>query len=126
MRADTDPSSIALQLAALGSEAVQRILELGEQEGQLAAADADYVLQAVSDALASGALEGKNGVSRHDIAGIWVAFFSRCQRYRCQQAKAGLNSIKYLAGAGKPSTGGARGGAKAKPQPAARAKPTVR
>ena len=70
MRADTDPSSIALQLAALGSEAVQRILELGEQEGQLAAADADYVLQAVSDALASGALEGKNGVSRHDLAGI--------------------------------------------------------
>ena len=25
-------------------------------------------------------------VSRHDIAGIWVAFFSRCQRYRCGQA----------------------------------------
>ena len=24
-------------------------------------------------------------VSCHDIAGIWVAFFSRCQRYRCQQ-----------------------------------------
>ena len=24
-------------------------------------------------------------VSRHDIAGIWVAFFSRCQRYRCGQ-----------------------------------------
>ena len=22
-------------------------------------------------------------VSGHDIAGIWVAFFSRCQRYRC-------------------------------------------
>ena len=22
-------------------------------------------------------------VSRHDIAAIWVAFFSRCQRYRC-------------------------------------------
>ena len=22
-------------------------------------------------------------VSHHDIAGIWVAFFSRCQRYRC-------------------------------------------
>ena len=22
-------------------------------------------------------------VSRHDIAGIWVAFFSRCQQYRC-------------------------------------------
>ena len=24
-------------------------------------------------------------VSCHDIAGIWVAFFSRCQRYRCRQ-----------------------------------------
>ena len=24
-----------------------------------------------------------NEVSRHDIAAIWVAFFSRCQRYRC-------------------------------------------
>ncbi len=22
-------------------------------------------------------------VSRHDIAGIWAAFFPRCQRYRC-------------------------------------------
>ena len=30
----------------------------------------------------------KEPVSRHDIAGIWVAFFSRCQRYRCQQALA--------------------------------------
>jgi len=27
-------------------------------------------------------------VSCHDIAGIWVAFFSRCQRYRCGQAKS--------------------------------------
>ena len=26
-------------------------------------------------------------VSRHDIAGIWVAFFSRCQRYRCGQGE---------------------------------------
>ena len=25
-------------------------------------------------------------VSLHDSAGIWVAFFSRRQRYRCQQA----------------------------------------
>ena len=25
-------------------------------------------------------------VSCHDTAGIWVAFFSRCQRYRCGQA----------------------------------------
>ena len=28
----------------------------------------------------------KRAVSRHDTAGIWVAFFSRCQRYRCRQA----------------------------------------
>jgi len=27
-------------------------------------------------------------VSRHDIAGIWVAFFSRPQRYRCGQGRA--------------------------------------
>ena len=26
--------------------------------------------------------------SCHDIAGIWVAFFSRCQRYRCGQVPA--------------------------------------
>ena len=25
-------------------------------------------------------------VSRHDIAAVWVAFFSRCQRYCCRQA----------------------------------------
>ena len=25
-------------------------------------------------------------VSCHEIAGIWVAFFSRCQRCRCRQA----------------------------------------
>ena len=24
-------------------------------------------------------------VSRHEIAGVWAAFFSRCQRYRCRQ-----------------------------------------
>ena len=24
-------------------------------------------------------------VSCHDIVGIWVAFFSTCQRYRCRQ-----------------------------------------
>ena len=26
-------------------------------------------------------------VSRKDIAGIWVASFSRCQRYRCRQVE---------------------------------------
>ena len=34
----------------------------------------------------SGQIFG-NAVSRHDIAAIWVAFFSRCQRYRCGQAR---------------------------------------
>ena len=29
--------------------------------------------------------ESRELVSRHDIAGIWVAFFSRCQRHRCPQ-----------------------------------------
>jgi len=33
----------------------------------------------------------KEPVSRHDIAGIWVAFFSRCQRYRCRQASGVLH-----------------------------------
>ena len=28
-------------------------------------------------------------VSRHDIAGIWVAFFRECQQYRCGQAQEG-------------------------------------
>ena len=27
--------------------------------------------------------DGWGSVRRHDIAAIWVAFFSRCQRYRC-------------------------------------------
>ena len=42
------------------------------------------------DYLISDTLVGKQterldavDVSRHDIAAIWVAFFSRCQRYRC-------------------------------------------
>ena len=33
----------------------------------------------------------EENVSCHDIAGIWVAFFSRCQRYRCGPA-SGLHS----------------------------------
>ena len=31
-------------------------------------------------------------VSRHDIAGIWVAFFSRCQRYCCRQVPDGYGT----------------------------------
>ena len=30
-----------------------------------------------------GILDMVGNVSCHDIAAIWVAFFSRCQRYRC-------------------------------------------
>ena len=33
----------------------------------------------------SGLLAKPTHVSRHAIAGIWVAFFSRCQRCRCGQ-----------------------------------------
>ena len=45
-------------------------------------------VQAQREQLVTGAhelAESLHGVvvSRHDIAGIWVAFFSRCQRYRC-------------------------------------------
>ena len=32
-------------------------------------------------------------VSCHDIAGIWVAFFSRCQRYRCRQADRAISKF---------------------------------
>ena len=32
-------------------------------------------------------------VSHHDTAAIWVAFFSRCQRYRCGQGKACNSSV---------------------------------
>ena len=36
-----------------------------------------------SDQLFADSFVHNGDVSRHDIAGIWVAFFSRCQRYRC-------------------------------------------
>ena len=32
-------------------------------------------------------------VSGHDIAGIWVAFFSRCQRYCCGQGERGGRAV---------------------------------
>ena len=34
----------------------------------------------------------RDAVSRHDIAGIWVAFFSRCQRYCCRQVPDGYGT----------------------------------
>ena len=36
-------------------------------------------------------------VSRHDIAGIWVAFLSRCQRYRCRQEAPPPTDETYVA-----------------------------
>ena len=36
-------------------------------------------------------------VCRHDIAGVWVAFFSRSQRYRCQQAMSPTASGSFTA-----------------------------
>ena len=38
--------------------------------------------------LSGGNRRKLSAVSCHDIAGIWVTFFSRCQRYRCRQAIA--------------------------------------
>ena len=38
-------------------------------------------------------------VSRHDIAAIWVAFFSRCRRYRCRQGWEELNQPRGEFGA---------------------------
>ena len=37
-------------------------------------------------------------VSCHDTAGFWVAFFSRCQRYRCGQVGAGDAATPTLLG----------------------------
>ena len=45
-------------------------------------------------------------VSRHDIAGIWVAFFSRRQRDRCGQGGPLLRVVLATGGAG---SGGGRG-----------------
>ena len=36
-------------------------------------------------AVGAGSCLAQQHVSRHDIAGIWVAFFQECQRYRCGQ-----------------------------------------
>ena len=37
-------------------------------------------------------------VSHHDIAAIWVAFFSRCQRYRCGQEQLTFFALAKRAG----------------------------
>ena len=43
----------------------------------------DRTLVMFLDNMKTGWVSNDKIVSRHDIAGIWVAFFSRWQRYRC-------------------------------------------
>ena len=45
-------------------------------------------------------LGGSGGVRCHSIAGIWVAFFSRCQRYRCAQAAIAPDGTPTMFGPG--------------------------
>ena len=53
---------------------------------------------------------GLLSVSRHDVAGMWVAFFSRCQRDRCWHVGCFLlemSAISLLAGHPRPGQGDA-------------------
>ena len=75
----TDNASVAMQLAALGSEAVVTILQLNEKaEGGcvLSENDCAYVMNTIAEALRTPDLVGKNG------------------------ARAALQAVKYLAGGG--------------------------
>ena len=76
----TSPSSIELQVSALGAEAVAKILELSRSEGELSEEDKDYVIESLTRAGRSSSLNTNNG------------------------AKAALNSVKYIAGGGNAST----------------------
>ena len=61
-------------------------LYVSARTNQLEFAEAAAVTQAVEYFLVAPAAENstvKINVSCHDIAAIWVAFFSRCRRYRC-------------------------------------------
>jgi jumonji domain-containing protein 2 len=75
----TDNASIAMQLAALGAEAVATILQLNERaEGgdALSTEECECVLATIADGLSTPELVGKNG------------------------ARAALQAVKYLAGGG--------------------------
>jgi len=75
----TDNASVALQLEALGSEAVAKILQLNqkaEDGGVLSENERAYVLDTIAEVLTTPELTGKNG------------------------ARAALQAVKYLAGAG--------------------------
>ena len=52
----------------------------------------------VTSMQSGGSADGSR-VSRHDIAGIWVAFFQECQQYRCGQDR-GSGWHRQLGGQG--------------------------
>ena len=77
----------------------------------LCAADCPAVGRAPPSAPSGSASSSPHGtspacspVSRHDTAAIWVAFFSRCQRYRCQQALRSDGSRTTSAGSDATSS----------------------
>ena len=80
----TSEASVALQIRALGTETVLKIMELSrkEQQGVLDRAEKNYIIQAVSRAVKSEVLE---------LSG------------RSNGAKAGLAALKHVAGAGVPN-----------------------
>ena len=63
----------ALGLGAAGDRAVPTLLRVLQTPG-------------ISGLVAGSAVEALGEVSRHDLAGIWVAVFSRCGGCRCAQA----------------------------------------
>ena len=80
----TSEASVALQVRALGTETVLKIMALSrkEQQGVLDRAEKNYIIQAVSRAVKSEVLE---------LSG------------RSNGAKAGLAALKHVAGAGVPN-----------------------
>ncbi len=107
----TDNASVAMQLAALGSETVSTILQLNvkaEGGGVLSENDCAYVMNSIAEALRTPELVGKNG------------------------ARAALQAVKYLAGGGNQTMNAASSTQKGSgPQPtptsaAKRARPAPR
>ena len=92
-------------MTSLGDMSVRAVRE--ETRASEATAAAEAAQQALEGDWASkvGEVEAEKLkeiqalVSRHDIAGIWVAFFRRCQRYRCGQGTG-----DYASGRHSPST----------------------
>ena len=68
---------------AAAAEEVRHLFEAYDEDGDgtLSPAEIKKLSRELGKELSKSEL-----VSRHDIAGIWVAFFQECQRYRCGQA----------------------------------------